>query len=233
LNQSIDRSGVIQVATAGLAPMADSWVPPTFPWRAQLESSIPVYPHDLAQAQRLLSEAGWVKGADGVLVHQASGERFESTLSGRQTTGVDRILAVIADGWKPLGVQLGISVLPAAGLDRRTLANRPFAQLSSMTASPTRLPPMNSADLATEANNWSGANWQGYSNPQVDDLINRVQSTIDEREQIALSAQLVQVGMGDVAIMPLFWEVQPLLLVKGVKPSADLTTRNMFEWDKE
>ena len=40
---------------------------------------------------------------------------------------------------------------------------------------------------------------------------------------------------GDVAMMPLYWQVVPVLMRKGIKgpgPNQITTTSNVFEWDK-
>ena len=58
--------------------------------------------------------------------------------------------------------------------------------------------------------------------------------TIDEREQVDLHRQLMDLVMADLAFYPLYWEVIPVLATKGVKLSA-MGARNMgrfVEWDK-
>jgi hypothetical protein len=39
--------------------------------------------------------------------------------------------------------------------------------------------------------------------------------------------------MGDVALMPLLWEVEPVLVAKGVRGVQMSNTYNIFEWDKD
>src|SRR5262249_19623280 len=65
------------VTAGGLAPVADSWYAPNDPVRKDVEAFIPPFPYDLQRAQQLMTQAGWVRGSDGVLVHQGSGDRFE------------------------------------------------------------------------------------------------------------------------------------------------------------
>ncbi len=234
LNHAIDRQAVAQASSNGLAPAADSWVAPDEALRAQLESAIPQYPLDLTRAQQLLTEAGWVRGGDGVLVDQATGERFESRIAARPATGSDRVLAVIADGWKALGVQMTLDVLsPAQAADRRTMGTQPFALLSSFPGSPATLPPMHSSLLASDANRWTGTNFQGYSNPRVDALLDQIATAIDVRDQVTFHRQLLQEAMGDVALMPLTWEVEPVLIAKGVTGVTMNNTYNIFDWDKQ
>ena len=46
--QAVDRQVLTDVVTHGLAPVADSWVYPGDPRRAELESWIPQFPYDPA-----------------------------------------------------------------------------------------------------------------------------------------------------------------------------------------
>jgi peptide/nickel transport system substrate-binding protein len=231
---ALDRDIVSAGATNGLAPIADNaWVSPTDPWRKQLESAIVQYLYDLNRALQLMADAGWTRGADGVLVH-TSGERFESKVSARPTSGADKILALMADQWKAIGVQMDIQVLsPALAADRKTLGTQPFGILSSQSNSRTTLPPIHSNLLATDANRWSGRNFQGYSNARVDGLLDRVLVALDERDQVDLHRQLLHETTDDVALMPLYWQVDPVLLVQGVKGVTYNGTSNIFQWDKE
>jgi peptide/nickel transport system substrate-binding protein len=232
---AIDRETVASASSNGLAPVADnSWVSPSDPWRKQLESAVVQYPYDPARAQQLLAEAGWARGGDGILVHQASGERFESKISARPTSGADKIITLLADGWKSIGVQMHIEVLsPALAADRRVLGTQPFGILSSMSNSPTNLPPIHTSLLATDANRWTGRNVQGYSNPRVDDLLDRLLVTLEERNQIELHRQLLQETTNDIALMPLFWQVDPVIVVRGVSGVTYNGTSNIFDWKKE
>src|SRR5947209_1440289 len=77
------------------------------------------------------AEHGWARGSDGVLVHQ-TGERFETIFSIRPTTGADKDATIVADGWKALGLQIGLYFIPPAQADdRQVLSTQPFMNLSS------------------------------------------------------------------------------------------------------
>jgi ABC-type transport system substrate-binding protein len=89
--------------------------------------------------------------------------------------------------------------------------------------------------IASDATRWGGGNKGGYSNPKVDAILDGLQVTIDPRERIALHRALLQEQMGDVALMPLYWEYAPIFMRKGVKDSV-VGTRTGYrfsEWDKE
>jgi peptide/nickel transport system substrate-binding protein len=234
LYHGIDRVAVAEASSNGLAPPADSWIAPDDPIRPQFAPIIPQYPYDPRRAEALLRDAGFIQGADGVLVDQATGERFEGQLAARPATGAERTLSIIADGWKGLGVQMNIEVLsPTLAADRRTMGTQTFGLLSSFPPSIDALPPMHSSLVASDANRWTGTNFQGYSNPRVDALIDQITVTIDPREQLPLHRQLVAEAMGDVALMPLYWEVEPTLIAKGVTGVTLSNTWNLFDWDRE
>ena len=62
---------------------------------------------------------------------------------------------------------------------------------------------------ASAANRWGGQNQKGYANAAVDNLIDRLSVTIEPADRVDLERQLLQAVMGDVAMMPLFWRVDP------------------------
>jgi len=69
----------------------------------------------------------------------------------------------------------------------------------------------------------------------VDALIERLAVTIDPRETVPLHRQLLQEGLGDVALIPLYFDVDAIVMLKGVKGPIGGTyvEWNFFEWDKE
>jgi ABC-type oligopeptide transport system substrate-binding subunit len=94
---------------------------------------------------------------------------------------------------------------------------------------------LHSTAITSAANRWTGRNRGGYGNPAVDAVLDRLYTTIDARSRLELHRQLVQAAMGDVAIMPLYWEIVPILAVKGVtgpKVVRNESTHNFFRWDR-
>ncbi len=235
---AIDRAALTEVLTQGLAPPADSYFPPGQPVRRDVESWIPQFPYDLARAQQLLAQAGWTRGADGALVHQASGERFRTELRTDQEAGKERLINVVADGWKVLGADTSLNIVPAAVAgDREVRAKR--SGFNVITASGSAYYDRNrlhSNQIAAEANRWTGINTGGYSNPRVDALLDQLRATIDPRQRLPIHQQLVREQVTDLGILPLFWDVNIVLMVKGVsgpKIVKGEATQNIFAWDRE
>jgi peptide/nickel transport system substrate-binding protein len=231
--QSINRQNLTDIITRGYGPVADSWVPPYHALRPALESAIPPLPYDPARSQQLLTQAGWVRGNDGVLVHQQTGERFETTLYSSQGANVERAINVVADDWKTAGAVVNLSVIPIAlGTDREYRSKLPGAGYTGGVGydafSADRL---HSKFIAGPSNGWSGSNRGGFSNPQVDALIDRILVTIDQTQQIELQRQLLQAQMGDIAVMPLFWDIAVVPVLANVK-GLDKGVWDIFHWQK-
>lgn len=233
----IDRAAMAQVITEGLSPTADSWIAPSNPLRSSVESAIPQYPFDVTQAQRILTEVGWVRGADGILVHQRSGERFELDVRNRPGSATERELVVAADYWKVLGIAPHVSPgTPALVSDRFWVSTYPGVQISRLDAEDafnTRR--THTRAISNPENRWSGRNTGAYSNPVADAIQDRLVISIDPQEKITLHRQLLQEMLGEVALLPLYWDVELVLATRALKGdvSAVETGWNLLTWDRE
>jgi peptide/nickel transport system substrate-binding protein len=235
---AIDRQAMAQAMSQGMAPVADSWIAPNSALRRPLESSIPQYPYDPPRAQQLLSQVGWVKGPDGVLVHTATGTRFETTIRAPSGATPEKEQPIVADYWKALGAQVELEVRPEALADDPEYgATFPGGEIVGPRAARFYVDQYwHSRQIASAANRWRGENTEGYDNPRADMLMTQMAATLDPPQQLALHSQLLREMMGDVAIMPTYWQLDPVLAVKGVKThrvvGGNNATWNFFDWDR-
>jgi peptide/nickel transport system substrate-binding protein len=227
---------MVEVMTQGLAPTADSWYPPTSGVRKELEPAIPQFLYDPARARQLLAEDGWTPGSDGVLAHQASGDRLEVEIWANAGFGAEKEMSVVADGWKAVGAQPVYSIIPAARLgDREYESTHPGVLITNPSGSVFEENRLHSREITSPANRWTGKNRGGYINARVDDILDKLLVTIDPKTRLSLQGQLLREQMGDVALAPLYWEVLPILMVQGVtgpKQVRNEATGNIFDWDK-
>ena len=230
LYRSLDREGANQVATQGLAQIADSWVPPDDP-RRQLpifRDAIVQYPFDLTRAQRELEDLGWRKGPDGILVNP-TGERFEFEIRLKPESYAPGQLAVFADTYKKVGVSIIQTIkTPQQMTDREYTSLYPGmrAPANSFQGYETTL--FNSKLIASTANRFNGQNRNGYVNPEMDTLLDRLAITIPPDERARLQADIARIGTTDLPVLPLLWEVHVVVAgdkVRNVaKPSPVATT---------
>jgi peptide/nickel transport system substrate-binding protein len=233
LYHAVDREAINQAVTQGLVPVADSWISPTDAMRSAVQASIPQYPYDPARAQQFLAQAGWLRGADGVLVHQPSGERFEIEVRARARDREKAAIAVASD-WKAVGVQASTHTIPAALADDRSQEGAaPGALVAGAVTSALMTNRLHSNGMMGPENNWFGRNQGGYVNPRSDGIYDRLEEAIDVRERTRLHGELLREILGDLAVMPLYWEIEAVLALKQVKASAIRydDAWNFLEWD--
>ncbi len=235
LYHGIDRQAIVEVMTRGTAPTADSYMPPVEPMRPLVESAIPQFPYDPTRAAQLLAQAGWTRASDGSLVHQATGERFDIDVWGRTGSASEQELSIIADNWKAIGAQPKTYMVPAVRVtDRELLATYPGVLLHNPPWFSLYESRLHTRDIANEGNRWSGRNAAGYSSARVDGLLDDLLVAIEPQRQVAVHRQLLQEVMSDVAFMPLYWVIRPVLVLGAVRGevTAFATGWNIFEWDK-
>ena len=93
---------------------------------------------------------------------------------------------------------------------------------------------MGTANIATAANRWTGRNLGAYSNPRVDELLNRLLVTIDAREAANIHRDVAREAFTDLALLPLYFQVTPMILREGVTGPEGGTNViwNFHQWDK-
>src|SRR5262249_51953334 len=157
----IDRQALSEFFTQGFAPLADSYVAPDDPLRPQVLPSITQYPFDLASASRMLADAGWTRGPDGVLVNKETGEPFEGEVWAAPESNQKQEAQILADQWNQLGARLGSYIIPVARInDRELAANSPTFTVTAGQPPSTWYTPdrLHSKNIAAPANGWNGRN---------------------------------------------------------------------------
>ncbi len=209
--RAIDRPALVETMTHGLAPIADHWITPTSRLAQAANGAVPRYDYDVGRAQELLARQGWAKGADGILVHQTTGERFDFDLWNRFQFQKEQ--AVVADYWKAIGIN--VNIRQYIQNDRQLQAQFTGGQTMDQTIADYTVARLRSADIASEANRYSGRNVAGYSNPRFDELLTRLHSSIDVQEQTNLHVDLVREAFTDLAELPLYFQATPLVIREG------------------
>jgi len=231
---ALDRERLTQQLFGGEQPVAIS---PVSPLDGNLASDLPAYPYDPAQAAALLDEAGWTLGGDG-LRRNAAGETLSFSFV---TTAGDRtrelVQQVLQAQWKAAGIEARIENQPARVLFGQTLDQRLFQlALFAWIASPES--PLRSILYSTEIpkaeNGWSGQNYMGYVNPDMDGLIDELERELDKEKRKLLWATLQQIYMTDLPVLPLYWRANIYVLPKwleGVRPTGHLAPTTLWVED--
>jgi len=229
--QAIDRDQLAEVITRGFTSAADSWFFPTHELRAQLEPSIPRLPYSLSAAQQQFSQAGWAQGPQGNLLHTQTGEQFAVQIAMPRI--YEREASIIADSWRATGAVVEESVISSERLaDLEGLAKLPGARMATQSHANLYTDRFHSTSIAGPENRWTGRNWSGYSNPRLDAALDGLVTTIAPAARLPLHRELLQEQLGNLVIMPLYWEYNPFFVVRGVTGIRNGGAWNIFEWNK-
>lgn len=237
LQHAIDRPTIADIMTTGLSPAAEGYYPPNEPRLAQLEPSLVKYPYDPTRASQLLSQAGWNKGADGTLVRQSDGQRFDIEVWGRPGP-VEKVPSIVADYWKRIGINATPVIQSDAQRGDREVERKrpgylccPQAGLSAIFTGHSH-----KRQIPAAATNWAGVNYGSYSNDKADALVDQLATTLDPRARLPLEQLLLHEYTQDVFLVPVYWQILPQLVLTGIRgPSADYgnVNTNIFDWDRD
>jgi peptide/nickel transport system substrate-binding protein len=230
---AMDRDALTDALTHGVGTPADSWFHPEEAIRAQVETAIPKYPYNPGRAQQLFAEAGWVRGGDGVLVRQPTGERFELETRSQLGGSSEKLMTIIGDQWKTVGVDSILYVLPVPlRTDIEIRAKFPGVTDLSPPIENVQTRSLHSRYNASEATRWVG-NRSGYNNPRFDALSDRIAVTIGATERLAVHREYITEMMTELPLMPLYWDLKTVLALKNVKGIRGGDAWGVFEWTKE
>src|SRR5205814_5912031 len=100
--------------------------------------------------------------------------------------------------------------------DRELEAKIDGAQIHDQTVFDYAVSRLGTADISSPANRYNGRNLAGYSNPRFDAILDTLQRTIDQTEAGKMHRELVREAFTDLAIMPFYFQMTPLLMREGI-----------------
>ncbi len=232
LIMGLDREALSQQLFEGRQPVAHTSVNP-LDWVHSDE--VPRYHEDLAAAAALLDAAGWGEIKGGVR-HNAAGEpltlELMSTAGNRTRELVEQVLQ---SQWQRLGIDVRIRNEPARVFFGETIAKRKFSGMAMFAwiSSPENVPrsTLHSEEIPTEANGWSGQNSTGYSNPEMDRLIDAIEIELDREKRRAMWHRLQEIYAEDLPALPLYFRANPHvwpLWLEGVTPTGHMNPSTLW-----
>ena len=224
LLHAIDRETINKRLFDGRQPVANGSVNPL---DTVYNPDVPKYPFDPKRAAALLDEAGWTEKRGGIR-HNGKGERLQiefMTTAGNKSR--ELVQQAIQSQWRQIGIDARIRNEPARVYFGKTVRHREFKNLAMYAwfSSPNSVPrtTLHSTMIPTEANNWSGQNYTGYSNPKMDQLLDDVEVKCEPEENIRLWHDLQTLYSTDLPVLPLFFRANAFILpqwLQNVTPTG-------------
>jgi peptide/nickel transport system substrate-binding protein len=200
ISYAIDRPGITKVilrnpdlaATQLFAPALSGWhVPDLSPLT-----------RDIDAAKRLLAEAGWKPGPDGIL--EQDGKRFSVTLlTYASWPELPPIATALQAQLREVGIDVKVSVGNSSEIPSRhkdgTLEMGLISRLYSIVPNPigTLL-----QDYGSQGSDWGAMGW---SNDELQALVEKLVATSDPQERAPLQRRAVEILQEELPSIPVTW----------------------------
>ncbi|TAJ87391.1 peptide ABC transporter substrate-binding protein [Reyranella sp.] len=228
---AIDRKAISEKLFDGKQPIAHGGISDLDPMFSPMARQ---YNYDPAAAKKLLDEAGFSTIRNNVR-QNAAGERLSIELG---TTAGNRVRELVAQVIQSQLRQVGIEVRIKADPPRlffEVMNRRNYNALGmyAWVQRPGGVPrsTLHSKEIPTAENGWSGQNYPGYANPQMDKALDDAERELDVDKRRAFFAEIQKLAADDLPSLPLFFRVDPFVIpkaLKGVTPTGTLNSSTLW-----
>ncbi len=237
---ALDKQLLVDTLQDGQTTPAFTSITPAISAYQRLEQlGVQKYEYDPSQAQRLLGEAGWTRGSDGIY-RNAAGQPFTfEIIASNQPKNVQEVEAV-AGQFSALGIQAVPAPYPAAANNaseiRMTYRGWLIWPANGLSGA---IDGFSSPSIGTEQNHYRGSNYGGYHSAAYDRLYEQFGITLDPQQSQDLVAQMMKLAADDVAAIPLYYAALGLAYRKGITgptgaaPGQAANAWNIHTWDVE
>jgi peptide/nickel transport system substrate-binding protein len=208
--RAINRQGIVDKVYRGGGAVLNGVVPPgvyfslenpdfarNYPGIAT-KYKLPVYSYDPEYALRLLNDAGWVPGPDGI---RAKGGMKLSFVYATTINAIrQQIQSLVVADLKAIGVDAQQKAYPASYLDYFDTTE--FYQSAWLTTRGSDFAVWTCPELFDPSKR-SGTNHQRYCSPQLDAANAKFNSEIDLQAQVTAAAEAQVILMQDIVTIPL------------------------------
>ncbi len=218
---ALDRESIRARAWGAAVEVAHTWLPPRHPAH---HADVRRYSQDAGLARRLLADAGWTPGPDGI-VRNAAGERLELVIM--TTPGHpqrERTQDLLIEQWRTVGVAAR-KENPANFFE--LLARRRFPHLAMfawvLDPATNGYDIWHSSQIPSEANRFQGANYSAWRHEENDRLLDQVAQEVVEARRVALLRQQQDLWAEELPSLPLWFRSFPVFVhrnLTGVMPTG-------------
>lgn len=213
LSRAIDKKKIAAAFFNGHLPPAEGILSPQHPAYREIA---PIY--SPKTAARLLDDAGWKTGADGI--RTKNGKRLEfifKTSAGLKV--LENIQLAICDGFKSVGVSCAIKNEPPRILLGRSVPQGEFDL--AMYGQP--IPPdtsissyFSSKEIPTAQNSWAGGNAIRLNSPELDQLLNAFDKEKNKTKRNQIMTRIDAYFRRTYSLIPLYHRREAIVVPKNL-----------------
>jgi len=242
LLHAIDREAMVQNLFKGEKIVSDLPLSRVRKSYKKALATATLYKYDPERAKKLLAEAGWKPGSDGVLVN-AKGERmeFEFRVTAERRDH-EQAQAIIADYWKKAGVRTNIKNLPNRLLNAAENRNRwPGAFIGTHNVTVEEWQErFHTKNIPNAENKFAPENVSGWNDPRKDAILDELNSIVTPARSEQLQLEFLKMFSDTLPHLPLYYSPEVLVAKKGLtgitprqeSGGQNSSSWNMYQWDK-
>jgi peptide/nickel transport system substrate-binding protein len=200
------------------------------------------YEFSIEKANKILDEAGWKKGSDGV--REKDGKKLKYVFQTTINAPRQKTQAIIKQACQRAGIELELKTVTASAFFSSDFNNPDtFSKLycDMQMYSPSQPQPdperflnqLTSWEIATKANKWLGRNISRFSSPEADEAYKAAQKELDPAKRIALLQKVNDLACEANVLLPIISRNDVAAAVNNLMPdlsSWDVATWNLAGW---
>ena len=224
LFMSIDRKTIVDGVLEGAVAIADTVAPTTSPY---YNPNVKKYAYDPTAAKKLLDDAGWKVGADGI--REKGGEKLSLTALLNASDAIGKLYwQVIQQNFKAVGIDLKIDSKDAAARSQVWRSGQWEIQISRwvLPADPS----------VTGLYSCKGSNnMTGFCDPAADEAMIASDQELDPAKRKALLFKAQELLAEDAFSFTIYYNVNPIVISKKLGNFKASGTNlgsfwNVYEW---
>ncbi|WP_128927572.1 peptide ABC transporter substrate-binding protein [Bradyrhizobium guangxiense] len=170
------------------------------------------YAFDIDKANKILDEAGWKKGADGI--REKDGKKLKYVFQTSTNAPRQKTQAIIKQACEKAGIDIEIKAVTASVFFSSDVGNpdtysKFYADMEMYNTTQPQPDPERllnqcvSWEIATKDNKWLGRNNSRYSDPEADKAYKAAQNELDPVKRAALLMKVDEIFCGANVFLPL------------------------------
>lgn len=218
LNYAVDKKAIIDAVLRGQGQVATGPISPVISWAYTDE--VTRYPYDVERAKRLLADAGWKPGSDGIL--RKDGQRFTLTLTtSKAVLDGEQLATVLDQQLKQVGIDTKIQLVEFGELWVGWFAGKFQADVEYLVTPPD-------PDLFNAIGCKGSQNRFFYCNQRVDDLIAQARAKATPAERAPIYKEIQRLVADDPPGVFLYYPLEVRAVSKRLQGFPGIDFRNAF-----
>lgn len=210
---ALDRQNIVKTVYGKYASVIDQPLP-MVSWG--YNSDVKKYNYDINKAAKLLDEAGWKKGSDGI--RAKDGKRFEiHYLQSTPNSVNDTLIPIAKDAFKKLGIIFNPEPMQFASMNQKVAAKD--YEMAFEGAALSAADPDQGASFKTNGTQ----NYENYSNPEVDKLYDQGLAELDQSKRATIYKKIGSILNEDLPVIPVYERSDMNVInarITGMKPTT-------------